>query len=111
MVGRRRDPGVARQKGDAFRQGIPSQDPPAGAATAPADFELVGVVDHSLDPQHAAVLVVHLDPVGLHPVLHSGARPAALPVVHDLAGESAVELAAEEREDVLGAQAERRMAQ
>ena len=37
--------------------------------------------------------------------------PAALPVVQDLAREAAVELAAEEGEHVLGAQAERGVAQ
>jgi hypothetical protein len=38
-------------------------------------------------------------------------RLAALPLVQDLAGEAAGELAVEESEDVLGAQAERRVAE
>ena len=39
-------------------------------------------------------------------MLHARAGPAALPVVHDLPREAAVQLPAEEREHVLGAQAE-----
>jgi hypothetical protein len=69
-------------------------------------IEVAMVVDDSLDAQDAAVLVVHLEPVPLHPVLHPGARPAPLPLVQDLPREAAVELAAEEREHVFGAQAE-----
>jgi hypothetical protein len=83
----------------------------AAAAGAAADLELIGIVDDRFDPQHAAVLVGQLDPVGLHRVLHPGAGPAALPVVQDLAAELAVELAAQEREHVLGAQAERGVAE
>src|SRR5882724_3137436 len=47
------------------------------------------------------------DPVALHPVLHAGPWPAALPLVEDLAREAAVELAAEEGEHVLGPQTQR----
>jgi hypothetical protein len=74
----------------------------AAAAGAATDFELIGVIDDGLDPQDTAVLVVHLDPVALHPVLDAGAGPAPLPVGEDVAREAAVELAAEEGEPVLG---------
>ena len=39
-------------------------------------------------------------------MLHARAGPAPLPVVHDLPGEATVELSAEAREHVFGAQAE-----
>src|SRR4030095_4445236 len=106
MVGRRRHGDVAKEIRDTLGQG--ATESPSATATSPAtDFELIRVVDDGLNPQHAAVLVIHSDPVALHRVLDPGARPAALPVVQDLAGELPVELAPQESEDVLGAQAER----
>jgi len=108
VIGRRGHGGVAWQERHALRQWVPPESPLPAAPSAATDFEFVRIVDDGLDPQHAAVLVlvVHLDPLPLHPVLHACARPAALPVVRDLPREAAVELPAEERAHVLGAQAE-----
>jgi hypothetical protein len=58
MAGRRRHGGVTREIRDAFRQGVPPESSAATAAGAAPDFELVGIVDDGLHPQHAAVLVV-----------------------------------------------------
>ena len=85
---------------------MPPESSPPAAPSAVTDFEFVGIVDHSLDAQHAAVLVVHLDPVALHPVFHPGPGPATLPLVQDLAREAAMEFPAEEGQHVLGAQGE-----
>lgn len=63
MIGGRGHGGIARQKGHAFRQGVPPESPPPATPGAATDFEFVRIVDDGLDAQHAAVLVVHLDPV------------------------------------------------
>jgi hypothetical protein len=107
LVGGRGDDNVAGKKRDALRQGIPAEGPVAAPPRPAAHLELVRVVDDRFHPQDAPVLVVHLDPVLLHPVLDARPGPSPLPLVEDLAREAAVELAAEERQDIFGAQAPR----
>jgi hypothetical protein len=51
------------------------------------------------------MFIVHLDPVLPHPVLDARPGPSPLPLVEDFTREAAVELAAEERQDIFGAQA------
>jgi hypothetical protein len=107
LVGGRGDDHVTGKKRDALWQGIPAEDPVAAPPRSAAHLELVRVVDDRLHPQDTPVLVVHLDPVLLHPVLDTRPGPSLLPLVEDLAREAAVELAAEKRQDIFGAQAQR----
>jgi hypothetical protein len=61
-----------------------------------ADAELVRVVDHRLDPEDPAELVLHLQPVVFHPMLDPGSRqPLLLAVGGHLAEELRRKLAAE----------------
>ncbi len=100
------DLSIARQKGDAFAQGDPRHHGAPVASHAPADAKLCGVVDHRLDPQHRAFLVVQLHPVALHPVFHPppgqafGHLAEVDLVGDDVALEVAVHRAAEKRQDM-----------
>ena len=84
----------------------------ATATYSKAHPELFRVVDHCLHSQHGS-LVVHLDPVELHPMLHPKARhPRAWNLHFALVGphlalEVAGQLAAEEAHHVAGAEVDR----
>jgi len=71
-----------------------------------ADLEIGRLIDDGLDAQDGAVLVNHLDRVVPHPMFDLGSGDAFLQVVMNFGFESAVKLAAEEREDVFGTEAE-----
>src|SRR5688572_18480435 len=73
VVGDLRDLGVAVDTGDALAQREPSHRGNSFAHAHPPALELRRTVDHRFDAEDAAVLVVHLDPVLCHPVLHSRA--------------------------------------
>jgi len=74
----------------------------------PPDFEFAGVVDDSFHPQDLAELVIHLQPVVLHPVFDAGTgMTILLSVRQHFALEVAVQLAAQEGEDVLGGEVDR----
>ena len=62
----------------SFEEGKPIGDRPTFSVTAAADLELARLIDHGFDPQDAAVLVVHLDPILLHTVLHTRTGPPLL---------------------------------
>lgn len=90
--------------GDAFVHGRPDHlGPPVSHAPA-ADAKLARVVDHGLDPQDLAELVVHLQPVVFHAMFDpSPWGTILLRVREDFAGKIPVQLAAQEGENVLGA--------
>src|SRR6267142_2356691 len=70
-------------------------------ADLPAQLETPRVVDRRLDPQHTALLVVHLDGVLLHPVLDPHPFRTHLNVTARLAAEPAVTAPAQESQHVL----------
>ncbi len=103
-VGGRTDFGVAPEMGNAFRHREPAYCFPPFAYTSSPHFEFAGTVYDSLHAQYVPGFVVHLDPVSLHPVFDTGARPPSPGGVYDVACESSVELSAEEGHDILTAE-------
>ena len=84
---------------------LPHRQPGAHSASvslaASENAELSRLVDHGLDTKNDPELVVRLDPVLFHPVLHPVAGNPALAVREDFAREGGMELSAQEAQDVL----------
>src|SRR5713101_5087503 len=104
---------IAEEEGDAFAHGSPHGGPLSVAAQPPANAKLLRLIDHRLDPQDGARLVVPLDPVEFGAVLDPApwqalAGEVILAVVGDhFASELAHQLAPEEAHHVFGAEVER----
>ena len=96
----------------AFVHGAPHHlRAPVSRAPA-ADAKLARVVDHGLNPQDLAELVIHLQPVVFHAMFDPGTWSAVLlRVGEDFAGKVPMQLAAEEGEDVLGTKVDRGVVQ
>ena len=86
---------------DTFVHGTPDHlRSPVSRAPA-ADAKLTRIVDHGLDPQDLAELVVHLQPVVFHAMFDAGPWSAVLlRVGEDFALKIPVQLAAQEGENV-----------
>src|SRR5438093_966709 len=76
-----------------------------------AEQRPAGLVDDGLDAQDAAVLVVHLDPVALGPMLDASSLDSMLEIADDLSLEGAVKLAPEKAHHVIGLERKGGMAQ
>ena len=109
MVGRASDLREAMQAGDALGHRKPADDPFAFSSAVTADEETVGMVDDGFDAQDHAELVVHLDPVSADTVLDPHALGTGFEVLEDFCLEVTGELFAEEAQDVLGAEAQKRV--
>src|SRR5438270_12606381 len=77
-VGRQRHLAVVIQVAHPFVHRAPDHLLAPGTDPLPTDPELPRIVDHRLDPQHQTELVVHLQPVVLHPVFDPRPGPAIL---------------------------------
>jgi len=100
------DLGVAVEICHTFSHGEPSHHALSFPYAPATDHEFIRMVDDCLHSQHTTDLVVHLDPILLHPVFDTSARPALCEAADDLAGETAVQFSSEEGHDILGAEAE-----
>ena len=109
VVGRASDLREAMQAGDALGHRKPADDPFAFSSAVTADEETVGIVDDGFDAQDHAELVVHLDPVSADAVLDPHALDPGFEVFEDVCLEVTGELFAEEAQDVLGAEAQKRV--
>src|SRR6266404_311366 len=97
--------------GDTFAHGQPLFNSLAAGDTAAVYFETAGVINRGLDPQHAALLVVHFDRVLFHPMFHSDAFNAPLQIAAGLARETLVSAALQKPHYFLTAKLKHGMAQ
>src|SRR5258708_34370026 len=103
---------VAEEEGDPLAHGPPNVGPLSIAAHSPPNAKLLGLIDHRLHRQDAA-LVVHLDPVELGAMLdpaprHALAGEVILAVVGDhFASVLAHQLPPEEAHNLFGAEVKR----
>src|SRR5437763_12019823 len=103
---------IAVEVGDTLVHGAPDQLVAPLPLAATADLELARLVDDRLDAQHLAELVVHLQPVVLHPMFDPRPGPAVLLAVGQyLAVEARVQAAAQEGKDVLGGEVQAGMSE
>ena len=87
--------------------GKPSHDLLTLAYSSATDLKLIGMIDHRFDAQYESLFVVHLDPVGSHPVFDPCSSGTLLTIVEHLALEIAVKFSSEKGQDILGAETDR----
>jgi len=100
---------IAVEVRDAFGHGEPAHDEFTLSFAKTPDLEGIRSVDDGLDAQYAAMLVVHFNTVSGDPMPDPDAGQPLLVVVEDLAAKVPVEFSSEEGQDILGAEAQRRV--
>ena len=109
LVGGERDLGIAREVGDTFGHGKPTQNKATSSFPPTPYLEGVGPVDDGLDAQHAPMFVVHFHPVLLDGVFDPQTGPPLLVMRENLSLKVPVKFFPEEGQDILGAEARRGM--
>lgn len=110
-IGGEADLSIAVEVGHPLGHGEPAEDFLAFTPTPTPDLELIRMIDHGLDAQYAALLVVHFYPVFFHPMFDPCAWPSLPVLVEDFTLEAPVEFSTEEGQHILGTEAQGGMLQ